>query len=79
MYSSVAWRGTSSTRARTRAWPYAKETQAVVCLPCPPDTSIPGVGTASLAGCTNRCKVDQGEEKLCDRNAICLFHAANNT
>jgi len=35
-------------------------------------------GSVSSSSCTNRCKVEGGEE-LCDEKANCIFHPGNNT
>jgi len=53
--------------------------QQTSCEICPPNTSTKREGATSGQECTNRCQVGEGEMKLCDKNAICLFHPANNT
>ena len=58
---------------------YQPEEQQTECLPCPPNTSTKRSGAVTKDECTNRCRVGEGELELCDKNAICLFHPANNT
>jgi len=57
---------------------YQDEEQQTSCKQCPSDTSTKEEGATSSSSCTNRCKVEGGEE-LCDEKASCLFHPANNT
>jgi len=58
---------------------YQPEQQQTECLPCPPNTSTKRTGAVAKEECTNKCRDGKGETELCDRNAICLFHPANNT
>jgi len=57
---------------------YQPNKQETHCIDCPPNTSTPTEGATSKSQCTNRCLVSQGEEELCDVNAICLFKPPND-
>jgi len=57
---------------------YQPNKQETHCIDCPPNTSTPTLGATSKDQCTNRCLVSQGEDELCDVNAICLFKPPND-
>lgn len=57
---------------------YQDEAQQTDCYECPPDTSTKSEGSISQDECTNRCRVAEGEDALCDHNAICLFIKETN-
>ena len=46
---------------------YQPDDQQTECLPCPQDTTTKREGATSKDECTNRCKVAEGEQELCDR------------
>ncbi len=71
----------NSTRNECESCPrgfYQDEAQQTDCYECPPDTSTKSEGATSIDECTNRCRVAEGEEALCDKNANCLFIKETN-
>merc|ERR1719444_550058 len=56
---------------------YQPDDQQTECLPCPADTTTKREGATAKEECSNRCQ--EGEQELCDKNAICLFNSFNNT
>jgi len=56
---------------------YQPEALQKTCIDCPENTSTNEEGATSIKECSNPCEVD-GEEMLCDANAMCLFKAQTN-
>lgn len=55
---------------------YQPKAEQTTCLACPADTSTVVKGATKKSQCSNRCT--DGDQQLCDNNALCLFKPQTN-
>ncbi|XP_071439306.1 uncharacterized protein uif isoform X2 [Hetaerina americana] len=64
--------GTQNSCVACKKGTYQPDGQQTTCLPCPPNTSTKGTGSANKEDCSNPCEMN-GPEMHCDANAYCLL------